>query len=398
MILVTGGSRRATVSIVRSLGRRGLKVSVGDYGRGGSAALSRYAHEKFVYHNPQKYPAKFFEDIYSKLKTGKYEVIFPVHDFEIFPILRNRDDIEKYTLLPFVDIDTFIKTVDKWETLKVAEEVGVSIPRTERVENKNTVREISKDLKYPVVVKPITQTVWSYEKGAKTRYVTGKNYIRSGKDLIRFFENIPHPEDYIIQEYVRGRGAGTAFLFNQGSMRAAFSYIRLREYPITGGPSTLRMSIKEPRMVEFGRRILEKLGWHGVAMVEFKLTERGPVLMEINGRFWGSLALAYRAGIDFPYLLYKLAVDGDVKPVTEYKIGVLCRWLIPGDILNFYFRLKAERKDNTHVFREFFKFRGMYYDYIDLHDPLPMFGATIVAGRYFLDYIRGKRTIAGEYR
>ena len=35
-----------------------------------------------------------------------------------------------------------------------------------------------------------------------------------------------------------------------------------------------------------------------------------PKLIEVNPRFWGSLALAIYAGIDFPYLLYKLAMEG----------------------------------------------------------------------------------------
>ena len=40
-------------------------------------------------------------------------------------------------------------------------------------------------------------------------------------------------------------------------------------------------------------------------MVEFKLDARDGVakLMEINGRFWGSLQLAVDAGVDFPAIL-----------------------------------------------------------------------------------------------
>ncbi|AGB04691.1 putative ATP-grasp enzyme [Aciduliprofundum sp. MAR08-339] len=398
MILVTGGSRRATLTIVRSLGRKGLKISVGDHTKLSTASLSKYSTNKFLYPNPQKMPIAFFNNILSIIRSKKYDVIIPVHDFEILPIIKNKNIIEKYSSLPFVDFDTFMKTLSKWETLKIANSVGVKIPRTYRPLDKEDLRKIKKDMKYPVVVKPISQTLWDPEKGAKTRYVTTKNYINNDKDLEKFFSKIKNVKDYLIQEYVEGQGAGTSFLFNKGKMRAYFSYIRLREYPITGGPSTLRMSIKNDEMVDAGKRLLEKLNWHGVAMVEFKLTKKGPVLMEINGRFWGSLALAYHAGVDFPYLLYKLAVDGDVNMVREYKTGVLCRWLIPGDILNFYFRLKTERKDNSYVFKEFFRFRGTYYDYIDLDDPLPVIGALITSGRYFVDYLKGKRTISGEYR
>ena len=399
MILTTGASRRATLTVVRSLGRKNLKVSVGDYTRTGTAFLSKYCSEKVIYPNPQTNPEGYFNKILSKIETGKYEVLMPVHDFELFPILKNRRKIERYTLLPFVDFDIFMKTINKYDTIEIAKSVGVKVPKTYRAWSIADLQRISKDFDYPGVVKPISQTVWDFKKGAKTRYVTKKNYIKNKNDLIRFFENVRNPEEYLIQEYVAGRGAGVSYLFNKGNMRAFFSYMRVREYPITGGPSTLRVGIKHKEMIDAGKRILEKMKWHGIAMVEFKLTPTGePVLMEINGRFWGSIALAYHSGVDFPYLLYRLAVDGDIKPVLNYKEGVLCRWLIPGDMLNFYFRLKAERDENIGAFKDFFKFRNLYYDYLDRDDPLPVIGALLTTGRYFGEYVHGKRTISGEYK
>lgn len=399
MILITGASRRACLTIVRSLGRKGLKVCVGDHVSSATTFLSKYCSEKFLYPNPQKNPKGYFDAILSKIKTGKYEVLMPVHDFEIFPLLKNKEKIETYCRLPFVDFETFMKTVNKHVTLEIARSVGTKIPETHRPYTINDVRSIAKDIQYPVVIKPISQTIWSFETCAKTRYVTEKNYAHSKKDLLAFFDGTKHVDEYLIQEYIPGRGAGVAYLFNNGQMRAFFCYTRIREYPITGGPSTLRMSIKHMGMMKAGKRILERLRWHGVAMVEFKIIEGNyPVFMEINGRFWGSLALAYHSNVDFPYLLYRMAVDGDINKVEDYKTGVVCRWLIPGDCLNFYFRLKTECEDNVHVFREFFRFRNMHYDYIDPDDPLPVFGAIITSGRYFMDYLKGKRTISGEYR
>jgi carbamoylphosphate synthase large subunit len=59
---------------------------------------------------------------------------------------------------------------------------------------------------------------------------------------------------------------------------------------------------------EQGLALLKALKWHGVAMVEFRLRPDGtPVFLEVNGRFWTSLALAVHAGADFPVLLAKLA-------------------------------------------------------------------------------------------
>lgn len=93
-------------------------------------------------------------------------------------------------------------------------------------------------------------------------------------------------------------------------------------------------------------RLLRELNWYGLAMVEFKVDPRDgvPKLMEINPKLWGSLNLAIASGVDFPALLYRLAVDGDVRPVFDYQVGVRCRFLL-ADSLHFLanphrFRLK----------------------------------------------------------
>jgi predicted ATP-grasp superfamily ATP-dependent carboligase len=88
------------------------------------------------------------------------------------------------------------------------------------------------------------------------------------------------------------------------------------------------MSVRcDPRLREWSEQLLGALRWHGVAMVEFKWDEvRGTAsLMEINGRFWGSLALALSAGMDFPYWLYRLANQEPIEAPAEYPVGLVAR-------------------------------------------------------------------------
>jgi biotin carboxylase len=85
----------------------------------------------------------------------------------------------------------------------------------------------------------------------------------------------------------------------------------LRELPLHGGRSSLRESAPlDPTLYSASRRLLEALDWTGLAMVEFKLAEGGPVLMEVNGRVWGSLPLAVHSGVDFPRRLAELYLPG----------------------------------------------------------------------------------------
>jgi len=77
-------------------------------------------------------------------------------------------------------------------------------------------------------------------------------------------------------------------------------------------------------------------------MVEFKLDRRDgqAKLMEVNGRFWGSLQLAIDSGLNFPLLLYRLATGENVPAQLVYKAGVKSRWFL-GDLDHLLIRLSS---------------------------------------------------------
>ena len=102
----------------------------------------------------------------------------------------------------------------------------------------------------------------------------------------------------LVQEFITGQGCGFFGLTDAGRPLRVFMHQRIREYPVSGGPSTAARAFDSPRLKELGLRLLAELRWTGVAMAEFKYDPRRDdfVLMEINGKFWGSLELALRSG------------------------------------------------------------------------------------------------------
>src|SRR5690606_12472919 len=122
-------------------------------------------------------------------------------------------------------------------------------------------------------------------------------------DRVEFRE---HP--FLLQSFVPGSGAGVFALYDRGRAVTIFAHRRLREKPPQGGVSVLSASaLPAPAALAAAQRLLDHVGWHGVAMVEFRVTPEGePFLMEVNIRFWGSLQLAIDAGVDFPWLLHQL--------------------------------------------------------------------------------------------
>lgn len=159
----------------------------------------------------------------------------------------------------------------------------------------------------------------------------------------------------------------------------------------------MRESVYNEEIKELGLRLLKAMNWHGVAMVEFKLDSRDNKfkLMEVNGRWWGSLPLAIVSGVDFPYLLHRMVTEGDVEPVNEYRIGIKCRLPIPNDLLWLVSSLKYSNK-KLQALLEFFKFRNMYDDIISKDDPLPVLGALRASFEHFEQVLTGRATISGE--
>jgi len=178
-----------------------------------------------------------------------------------------------------------------------------------------------------------------------------------------------------------GEALGVSLLFNgNAEPRALFVHKRLREYPLRGGPSTLRESVVRPTVAELGTRLLRALNWYGVAMVEFKVDPRDgvPKLMEVNPKLWGSLSLAIASGVDFPALLYRLAIEGDIEPVFDYRVGVRCRFLL-GDVLHF-----LANPDRFRLQPSFFRFgdAATHGDIWDWRDPTPAFGLGFLLLRH----------------
>jgi predicted ATP-grasp superfamily ATP-dependent carboligase len=176
----------------------------------------------------------------------------------------------------------------------------------------------------------------------------------------------------------------------EGRTLAVFSHRRIREKPPWGGVSVYAESIAaDPWLVRRSEALLTYFGWKGVAMVEYKLDAPGgtPHLMEINGRFWGSLQLAVDAGVDFPRLLVAAAMGDNPPAVTQYQIGVRGRWWW-GDVDHLLTQLRRSRKGVAPSFEERSRWRavrdfltvwrpGDHNEVLRLRDPRPFLRETI---------------------
>jgi len=330
-VLVTDGDQRATLAVVRSLGRRGIPVVVGAERSGSLAASSRYASGEWVHPSPMTDPSGFQESLRVRLRANPSGILLPMTEVACLLLAEMAGDVPPSLRLALPDPEAFSLASDKGELLHLAERLGVPIPRTVFPGDVQQGVESARELTYPVVLKPRRSRVRMPEG-----WLQGSvQYAHSPTELADKLRAAPKGQPLpLVQERVVGPGAGAFALFSRGEPKALFAHRRLREKPPSGGVSVLRESVRiEGPLREHACRLLSALRWHGVAMVEFKIEEATgiPRLMEINPRFWGSLQLSIDAGVDFPYLLYRVLSGDDPPPVETYEEGVRTRWLL-GDV------------------------------------------------------------------
>lgn len=334
-----------------------------------------------MYPDPAKDPDKFVDFMVDFVKGTKVDVVMPVTDITTIPLTQSKHLFTGHSKIPFPDAQIVERVADKVEIYKLARSIGVDTPESTIVWSKNEIDSIEIGFNFPVVIKPSRSRIrrkngWLY---------TAVSYSNDKQSLSESLSNMP-PDAYpvLIQERIHGPGCGIFLCYQKGSPVAGFSHKRLREKPPSGGVSVLRTSIPlDPLTREFAERLLTTLKWEGVAMVEFKIDSRDkrPKLMEINGRFWGSLQLAIDSKVNFPEILLQSLEAEPVAPVFDYKYGVKTRWLW-GDIDALLIRMFKNQRElqlpqnADGLIYSLLKFLifwepNLHYEVLSLTDPKP---------------------------
>jgi predicted ATP-grasp superfamily ATP-dependent carboligase len=364
-IIVTNARNRIAYNIVRSLGARGLKVYAGDFVPRAMAFHSRYATGKFIYPSPFREQENFIHALIERIQTLDVGVLIPVFE-ELFLVSRYKELVSRHVRMVVPDYSQILTAhnKDRWEP--IAGSLGIAVPRTFDLERYSAEPDAIRDLPFPLLIKP--------KQGGGGWGIRQVNSAAGLKEILAAgaHEGLPW-ERFLLQEMIRGETLCVAMIFCRGHLRGKVTYRQIREYPAFGGQATCRISIVNRAAEENLRKFLEHLGWHGVCQADFVVerTTGKPYLIDINPRFWGSLAQGIASGVDFPYLIYQIAVDGDVEPVEGFREGVVTRWL--GGEASGFFQHYALAPRKLEFLRQFFNpgTSATLFDDFSLRDPLP---------------------------
>jgi len=286
---------------------------------------------------------------------------------------------------------------DKISTYAAAREVGVPVPATWQPPDGAAPQEAPEELTFPSILK------WSNPDSVadglaahgipmlKAEYCYDRAELRRS---LRRYE--PYGRYPLVQEFCPGAGLGHMIFLDRGEALLRLQHRRIAEWPPEGGVSTvcetLPLSVNAPLLAK-SEALLRLIGWQGAAMVEYRMDPRTgkAALMEINGRFWGSLPLAYHAGVPFAWYTYAVLGLGVRPRPTRYRPGIRCRYMIPETQRLLTLLRRRGRTQNRELsfsvltesfeyIRQFFSPRSRYYVFT-LSDPGPFLADAAFATR-----------------
>lgn len=341
-ILITDGHELAGLGAARSIGRAGHRVTVAvPQGLLAPVVRSRYVARVIESPNPWTDQAAYRR--FLRAEANKYGALLPISEAAIVAAAACRQELASTPLLIPSD-EALCFTLSKYHATQAARAVGIAIPPTVFVSDGRWPEDLEplvaslQAIGYPLLLK---HDNYLSDRG---QYVRGKTQrVESPLQARALLCELREQRAQVIaQQPVPGHGAGVFLLRHNGQTILRFAHERLHEVPYTGGVSSLRISCHDEPLVARSERLLASIGYEGVAMVEFRKDPHGePQFLEINGRLWGSLALALHAGVDFPAVLLRCAQGEPVPAQPDYPDGLRCRNLLPGEFSHLASVLRA---------------------------------------------------------
>ncbi|HYM75120.1 MAG TPA: ATP-grasp domain-containing protein [Candidatus Dormibacteraeota bacterium] len=324
-ILVLDGHSAAALAVTRSAGRAGHWVAVGaNRGAFAAAKLSRYCRTAFDHPASTSEPQAFVDSVLDFVRLQAIDLVIPDTDWTLGPLSAQRERFAGLCRIAMPSQAALEFASDKHRTIQLAESLAIGIPKTQLLKSADDLSSLQSG-PFPVVVKDRFSVRWT----AAGAVFGSVSYAYSAPDLqSKVADRVGAAGDVLVQEFVSGVGIGFSCFVIGGECFLPFQWQRVREVDPRGSASSARRSMPlDSDLASVSEQLITTMGFEGIAMVEYKRARDGRlVLMEINGRPWGSIGLPIACGIDYPRQLIGWCLEGTLPPRNvSYRENVLCR-------------------------------------------------------------------------
>lgn len=249
-------------------------------------------------------------------------VVYPGQESTIEALLTYGARPGPDVVIPYPSLDGLRAVRDKSGLVEMAADARLASPSTMAEGTAGELR--ARSVPEPVVLKP----------PAPGGPLETARPVTSTEELDGVLDGLPEDEPVLVQERVDGPLMSLALVIDEdGQALAAFQQRAERTWPADAGVSSVAVSVAlDPDLLARSVELLRGAGYSGLAQLQFLQGPDGPALIDVNPRFYGSLALALACGVNLPAAWHGMVGDGPWPRPSEYRLGVSYRWL-EGDVL-----------------------------------------------------------------
>ncbi len=316
-LLVDEGRDRATLVAVRALTAAGFQVGTGGPPQS-FASMSRYAGTHHLIRECSEDEDGFVADVARAVSERGYDIVFCSYEGGLLTLSRRREEIAP-AVWPYPPYEVVRRTFDKLDLFGAATAAGVLTPYTVPADEGSLAQWSG-----PVVVKARNHVPHRFETAVFESPVQARALVE---------QTLAEGGEPLLQTPLSGKmGAAVVVVGRDGTMLVELHQVADRTWPPGAGDTVLgRVIATEVELSEAAARLARELGWTGLAQIELFRDEQGrPWITDFNGRFYGSMALAVRAGVNVPAIWARDALGLDPwngsRP-SSARVGARFQWL-----------------------------------------------------------------------
>lgn len=311
-VLILEGYCKQCLPFIRGFKKLGCEVTILCKTKLDCGYASRFPDHKILGICDLKRPKESEEYIVNLVKTGNYDLVYPLFDFSARILSHNKEELSKYAAIYANDKDIFDRANDKNEVMRVCMKNDIPCPQTIfDVENIEDVEESG--IQFPVIIKP--------------RRMYGARGYHRFNNIIELREYVSSKDirlvDYVVQEFVpegsKLMGANI-FIDRGGEIKSSYLYVCEHIYPEDGGTSTLNAILIREDIREYCERLVKLMNLRGEVGVDLMIDNRDNIgkVIEINVRPVHGVSVGFFFGVDNAR---QICEDAFGKEVTEMKIN-----------------------------------------------------------------------------
>jgi predicted ATP-grasp superfamily ATP-dependent carboligase len=345
---------------VRELANAGWQVGIGTQADDGFATGSRYVGHRHRVPLAEAGVDALVEAVNRAVDEVGYDLLFAVGDAESLTLSVARDRLAAPVVFP--PHPAMLACFDKLALNQRAAESGLVVPRTVVASD-----ETLESTAYPVMVKAGTHWIGG-SVGRQSRFPAVRaDHRAAAAEAVAALR--ADGVQALLQEVVTGRLlAMVVVLDRDGTLAAVQQQEAQAVWPVGSGVSTRAVTVPvDQDLCDGVVRTLRGAGWWGLAELQFLVTDDGqPALIDFNGRFYGSMALAAAAGLNLPDLWARIALGDPVPSGLVAPPGMRYQWF-EGDVR----RAVADRRRLREVGRALAAAPRSAHSVWSRHDPGP---------------------------